>query len=302
MKKIMIAATLVFGLGAGGVIYQRSQNSATVANFEAKTKAHSEAAVLNGKGRVDAPIPGAPGLRLTLEGLSSFEVLREKVINARSENKAQGLAYLVSAARVCEGAARTPGGKGYGMQAGSKSHNVYSSYVQSFCKDFSGSSEDYQNQLLAMGENDVNIAQDLAWQAASDKGLNRAERAAAEQLFLTSNSPTAIYEVASILAGSNDGDRWQFGEDLAETAGEKMALSKSQWIASQMVVCDLSGGCGAGGLTTVIECGSYNMCENGITVNDVLRRTSTPIEYELAQKLYQRLQRDRKAAADLTRT
>lgn len=304
MKASYLAtAAALFSLAAGTFIFIRHEQQLATTEALAEAESRPAAEVNNIKPQVDRTIPGAPGMRLTLEGSSSFESLRQRVINASPADKAQGLAYLVSAARVCEDGARRASEKSYGLQAGSQSHQVYSRYVQSFCKDFSGSSESYQNELLAMGENDVNLAQDLAWEAASDKGLNRAERASAEQLFLTSKSPSAIYNAASILAGSsdNDGGQWQFGQDLAETASEKIALSKAQWIASQMLVCDLSGGCGAGGLTSAIECGSYSMCEDGITVNDVLKKTSTPIEYDLAKKLYQRLYKDREMAANLPR-
>jgi len=243
-------------------------------------------------------VPGSPGIRATLDGVSSFEALRKSIANAHGLDRAQGLQYLVTASQVCEGAARAraqPSAKA----ANSDSMKVYNSTVEKFCSDFSGSSVAYQDELLSLGASDIAVAQDIVDQVGAGHALTVASRASAEEMVLKSSNPSAIYDAASVLASSDVSGHWQLGQDLARTAREKEALPAAQWIASQMLACDLSGGCGSGGLTTMIECGSYSMCEPGITVNDVLRKNSTPVQFELAQRVYQRLQSDRQVAKNI---
>jgi hypothetical protein len=242
-------------------------------------------------------VPASP-IRATLDGVSSFEGLRKGIASSQKLDRAQGLQYLVTASQVCEGAVRAQA-QPPAKTANTDSMKVYNTTIQKFCSDFSGSSVAYVDELLSLGASDIAVAQDIVDQVGGGQKLSVASRASVEELVLKSNNPSAIYDAASVLASSDVSGHWQLGQDLAKTAREKEALPAAQWIASQMLVCDLSGGCGSGGLTTMIECGSYSMCEAGITVNDVLRKNSTPVQFELAQRVYQRLQSDRQVAKNI---
>ncbi|HAL23656.1 MAG TPA: hypothetical protein DCP40_13155 [Stenotrophomonas sp.] len=163
-------------------------------------------------------------------------------------------------------------------------------FTKRFCSDFSGNSNSYALELLNYPDSDVVIARELA----STGPLERDVAVAAQDIVLRSENSDAIYNAAAALASGT----WAFGLEVAKTPQERAILHEAQWIASQRIACDLSGGCAAGGLTTMIECASYGICEPGMTVSDVFAKTQSEAKLDFADRLYARLVEARSQASE----
>lgn len=225
-----------------------------------------------------------------LDEAATFSALESRL--ARGDiDPAQALHYLNVAAEVCEGVRNRPHTKA--GPANTVSLRTYYASAARFCTDPSPDPDIYLERLLRLDQSDVVVAQQLASDAYAT--LPESQRELAENIVLGSLNPSAILAAASVLAEPAVSGGWEMGADLSTGPGESQALPKAQWLAAQMIACDLSGGCGADGLTTLIECGSFSVCEPGITTREVWRRTSTPVEFGLAERIYSKLKAARAA-------
>jgi len=240
---------------------------------------------------LSSSVPGTVGTRAPLEGVRTYGELAARLANNRFD-EAQRLQYLITAAQVCEGYQQSQAMSSSQARDVSKSMDYYNGYARRFCSNFSGDSDQLEKQLAAYADSDVVVARELPEIAAV--GLSRETSLVGETIVLTSKNPDAVYNAAAALASQK---RWQLGQNVASTPQERAALPQAQWMAAQMIVCDLSGGCGVDGMRTMIECGSYSNCTPNITAREVMRQTSTPVQYDLANRIYEQLITDREQAS-----
>ncbi len=104
-------------------------------------------------------------------------------------------------------------------------------YAANFCKDFSGSSAEFERELLSYQDSDVVMARELA--AEVSRGLTRGASLKGQEIVLTSENPSAIYDAASALASQSGKQSWGLGQQLPTNAREREALPQAQWLASQ---------------------------------------------------------------------
>lgn len=299
-NKAITASAIIAGIVAATALHLASDyghKEAAVTTAAALPSASPEGAAIGQRANaITVSKPGQPSSRAILDGASTFAELDRRA-SAASVDPSQRAQYLLTAARVCEGLRA-----GNGMNASSKhgsdqSIEVYRKYAEGFCKSYSGDLNQFERELLSHQDSDVVLARELA--AEVGRGLSQGALLKGQEIVLTSDNPSAIYDAASALASQGPRSRWGLGESMATTPRELEALPQAQWIASQLLACDLSGGCGEGGMTTMIECASYSICGQATTVRDVLRLTSTPVQYELGLRVYEQLYRDRQAAKSI---
>lgn len=288
MNKKMIGVISLVAVAsiAGGVLYSGNQASRpSDKNDHLIPVVAAPAAQSSGRApTISRSIPGRVMERGPLEGVERFGQLLER-LKSSTVSPAQKAQYLLTAAQVCEGAK-----DGRQVIRSEEANKTYIQYTDRFCSDFSGSSNDFALELLKYPESDVVMAREFASGAPLERGV----AIAAQDIVLTSENPDAIYNAAAALASGT----WAFGLEVAQTPQERSMLHEAQWIASQRLACDLSGGCAAGGLTTMVECASYGICEPGITVSDVFARTQSEAKLDLADRLYARLVEARSEAAE----
>ncbi|HYG08129.1 MAG TPA: hypothetical protein VD865_17195 [Stenotrophomonas sp.] len=291
MKTSSLAAGIAILVAAAGWHFYSSTKSEGFASGgpAAADGTRSEQATAGSQPKeLTSTVPGSIGTRAPLSGVTTYGELTQRLAGNRID-EGQRLQYLLTAAQVCEGFEREAANKSI-----SESTTHYNNYVRRFCSNFSGNSQELEAELLAHSGSDVVQARELSVMASD--GLSRSAELTGETIVLTSDNPDAVYNAAAALASRHG---WELGQNVATSPQQKAALPAAQWIAAQMLACDLSGGCEANGLTTAIECASYSLCEPGVTVRSLLQRTSTPTEFELATRVYEQLMRDRNLATKL---
>jgi hypothetical protein len=295
-SKVLISSAMLVAL-AGGLcwyVFISQQESKSTAEITTSYQASpSQASSGQRSLEMSSEITGPVGARKPLDGMRTYGDVSSSLASSRIDEP-QRLQYLITAAQVCESYQQNQSMSSSLARKGSESMDYYNSYFRNFCSNFSGSSIEFEKQLVAHVDSDVVIARELPELAAS--GLTPETSLVAETIVLTSSNPDAVYNAAAALASQN---HWQLGRNIVSTPQERAALPKAQWMAAQILVCDLSGGCAEDGLRTVIECGSYSNCTPGITVKEVMRQTSTPVQYELARRIYEQLIIDREQASRL---
>ncbi|HEL3257920.1 TPA: hypothetical protein UMF52_003259 [Stenotrophomonas maltophilia] len=277
-KKIIGAASLVVVASIiGGVVYRSGQADTRLAGDDAPAREATHSGTQPDVMALESTrsLPGKVRERGPLDGVERFGQLLDR-LKSSSIAPAQRAQYLLTAAQVCEGAREGRLGK-----RTDEASRTYAQYTKTFCSDFSGSSNEFALELLKYPDSDVVIARELA----SSVPLERDTTIAAQDIVLKSQNPDAVYNAAAALASGT----WAFGVEVAQNPQERSMLREAQWLASQRLACDLSGGCGAGGMTSMIECASYGICTPGMTVSEVFARTQPEARLDLADRLYARL-------------
>ncbi len=230
------------------------------------------------------------GTQPSWQGVATFGQLQKNLASGTS-SRAQQLYDLKTASQLCEGYQSS-----LSDTAGKQSASTvqYERFAARFCKDFHGSVMQFESQLLDEETSDVVVA--AAILDGANGSIAPGERAQAESIFLNSSDPAAVQLAAMALAGNQRSGAWGFGKDLPANSQERAALVNAQWLASRMLVCEMSGGCGPGGFFSVVECASYGTCKPGISALDVWRSVEPPTTYDLAQRLYNRAVQERAAS------
>jgi len=160
----------------------------------------------------------------------------------------------------------------------SSSTDIYFDFVEAFCIDRHGDTQDYVNQAAMHPESDVAISKEMAASAP----LSRDLAIEAQEIVLMSMDPDAIRNAAEALISS----KWAFSVDSTDESSSLAMLPQAQAIASQRVACDISGGCGPGEISSMIECSGGGVCRKNISFNEALEASFSAEQLDLADKVY----------------
>lgn len=175
-----------------------------------------------------------------------------------------------------------------------QSDDVVDAYFQKFCADFADYDLSGYAELLkespgsdvaaALGAYDLFYDEDNT--DASDKETVLSE---AQRIIFTTMDPLALEPAARLLIQNH----WDFGRQQLGINTDGGMLAQAQWVAVQMLRCELGGGCGAQQWYTMQACRQYQVCSAGITLVQVWQLTLSPLAYQYAWILHEQLLRAR---------
>lgn len=295
-KKVTILIFLLLGLGIFSWVFLHKKAEdmpgRVLENSDAgepATEAISSAELVSSKPRVRSLDENAPKLMDSATTFGKLNVLTAEMIRdegARAE-------YMYHAASLCEGASFSKQRPMKLSSAAERSLSVYESFTKRFCKDFSGSSDEYLQQLYkASADSEVKQAEALQEIARDEEGKKLAiDRA--KGIIEESDEALAVQAAARYLAANSVS---LFGTKYVESGADYPQLKAAQFLAAQMLACDLGGGCGSEGYYTMVGCASTNTCRPGITLEQVWQKEHSSILYDLARRIYGGLKETRKSS------
>lgn len=207
----------------------------------------------------------------------------------------QGADYLRLAAMYCENSSR-PLSRIQQQRTVTPSEQMRRDFARSFCKDFTGQpgekdqlqSSVYFAQVVQNPGSDVAIAYEMK----TEEPLSKGSQAVADKIVRTSKNPSAIVVAAQAMASAPPGS-WDLGKDIAIKTGRVNDLPQAQLLAAEMLACDYSGGCGPNGYQAMMYCGPSQLCQPGVTMDQIWRNGNSPAVYQLAQDVYAELVQSR---------
>ncbi|HJU40563.1 MAG TPA: hypothetical protein VJ724_13385 [Tahibacter sp.] len=165
--------------------------------------------------------------------------------------------------------------------------------LKTYCERYSSarSLSDLTARAMAEGRR-AETAAALA-EIMSRSGLEAAKASAAEIVAVAAD-PYSLDEAMRYLTTSDGG--WDLGADLPDSLRLGISLVDAQALAVKMYECELFGGCGPRDLLTLTHCAGVEVCRPDDGFLDLLRSTSKPVDYRLAERLLVELRVRRRRA------
>lgn len=192
-------------------------------------------------------------------------------------DRAQQLSYLYTAAYLCSDL-------DIPRPTRSESQRRSRDYLLTFCDNKGVDLNEIELSILREGDSDVVFAKTLASMAGQP--MSSETREMAEGIALGSQNPSALMDAVTALSDQPESNAWQLGMEVAENQDERRKLPAARYLASQLVACDLSGGCESNGLYAQIMCRSTDMCDQRLSVSEMIQKNFPPSEWEFIQRVY----------------
>lgn len=225
---------------------------------------------------MDAPRSGWSTRSAPLDTARTYSQLRTALSRSHLD-RAQQLSYLYTAAYLCSDL-EVP------RPIRSESQKKSRDFLLTFCDTKSVDLNEIELSILEEGDSDVVLAKTLAGLAGEP--MSSEAREMAEGIALGSENPSAFMDAVTALSEQPESNEWQLGMEVAQNQDERRKLPAARYLASQLVACDLSGGCESNGLYAQIMCRSTNMCDQRLSVSKMIQNTSSPSDWEFIQKIY----------------
>ena len=218
---------------------------------------------------------------VNLDGVRTFGDL-QKALTERGGDQAAAFDRLRRAAILCENLTDAKRGRGLADANARKSIDYALAYSDKFCGDFVGSSDEYANWLKELGGT-TDAAQAISLlQTAREPGGEAAAKGEAERLLVESKEPVALWYAANYLQSIGD---FSVGTKYVQSGADYAQLDVAQRLAVEMVSCEMDGGCGRNGYTTMLNCAAANSCGPGTTMQEIWKAQYSPAALELARRI-----------------
>lgn len=205
-------------------------------------------------------------------GVTTFADLQASLA---AVSDAERISALMHAARACEAVAYAEQFKsdsGTGSSANDR-------FFDTFCQSYSGGLRVLEKQYFDLPASNE-VVQAKALFGIDDTPEGKAVAVSkAKRIVLSTQGPAAFKAAARYLVASG---AWDAGSDLVRSSVQAQHLREAQSLAVEMLVCRLSGGCGAYEWSTMVLCGHAHRCAPGVTAYDIWRYTHSPMVYDLA--------------------
>ena len=218
---------------------------------------------------------------INLDGVRTFGDL-QKVLTRRGGDQAAVFDRLRRAAILCEYLPDAKRRRDLADANARKSIDYALAYSDKFCGDFVGNSDEYANRLKELGGSTDAAKAISLLQTAREPGGEAAAKSEAERLLVESKEPVALWYAANYLQSIGD---FSVGTKYVQSGSDYAQLDIAQRLAVEMVSCEMDGGCGRNGYTTMLDCAAANSCGPGTTMQDIWKAQYSPAALELARRI-----------------